>query len=247
MAEPVLNPRRNPRAPIACVAHVALRLDTFIAARVLDYGPGGCQLEVEGPVQRGDRVYLKLTNESVPSAALLTGRVAWSSQAEPWRIGVAFDDDTLTSKAARKFFGLLEAAHPGVSESDRFLDGLPGEALLAPTPPPATVPTLSTEEAKVLRIIGPAMRVDALREALGESWSACKNPMFALLGKGYLVVGAANERAASEWAPHLAAATPRDEDPAPPEASGSSSSCGGRRPATKASLWTRLKERRASR
>jgi len=56
MAEPVLNPRRSPRAPIVCVAHVALRLDTFVAARVLDYGPGGCQLEVEGPVQRGDRV-----------------------------------------------------------------------------------------------------------------------------------------------------------------------------------------------
>ena len=99
----------------------------------------------------------------------------------------------------------------------------------------------------MLRIIGPAMRVDALREALGESWSACRNPTFALLGKRYLVVGAANELAASEWAPHLAAATPRDEDLAPPEASGSSSSCGGRRPATKASLWTRLKERRASR
>jgi len=247
MPEPVLNPRRSPRAPIPCAAQVALRLDTFIATRVLDYGPGGCQLEVQGPVEQGSRVCLKLTNESVLVPALLTGRVAWSSPAEPWRIGVAFDDDVLTSSAARNFFGLLEAAHPAASERDPFVDGVTGETMLAPTPPPAAVPTLSGEEVNVLRTVGTAMSVDDLRATLGESWSACKNPMFALLGKRYLVVGAPNERAASEWAQQLSASVNhRDEGPVG-EGAAPGSSWGRRLRAAVAARWRRIEDRAASR
>jgi PilZ domain-containing protein len=249
MPEPVLNPRRSPRASIPCAAQVALRLDTFIATRVLDYGPGGCQLEVQGPVECGSRVYLKLTNESVSVPALLTGHVAWSSEAEPWRIGVAFDDDVLTSEAARKFFGLLEAAHPGASDRDPFVDGVTGETMLAPTPPPATLPTLSDEEVNVLRTIGPAMRVDDLRATLGESWSACRNPMFALLSKRYLVVGGPNERAAAGWAHHLSASVVRrDEGPARRGRSAAPRPGWGRGiRKVVAALWTRVNDRPDSR
>jgi hypothetical protein len=248
MPEPVLNPRRSPRASIPCAAQVALRLDTFIATRVLDYGPGGCQLEVQGPVECGSRVYLKLTNESVSVPALLTGRVAWSSRAEPWRIGVAFDDDVLTSDAARNFFGLLEAANPGASERDPFVDGVTGETMLAPTPPPATMPTLSAEEVNVLRTVGPAMSVDELRATLGERWSACTNPMFALLSKRYLVVGAPNERAASEWANHLSASVIDRDGGAVLRGESAAAGFGWiRRIRTAvAGLWTRINDRPAS-
>jgi hypothetical protein len=205
MPDTVLNPRRSPRAPIRCAARVALRLDTFAATTVLDYGPGGCQLEAPGRVETGARVYLELVNERVPVRALLTGRVAWCSQAAPWRAGIAFDEDVLTTDAAREFFQRLEEAHPGAR--DRAFDYVPEDAPLAPTPPQAAIPALSADELRVLRTVGPGMRVDALRAALGERWAACTNPLFALLSRRQLVVGAPDQRAAAEWARVLPAGT----------------------------------------
>ncbi len=203
MSDSVLNPRRNPRAPIRCTARVALRLETLLASDVLDYGPGGCQLELPGPIERGARVYVELVNEGVPVAAVLTGHVAWSSQAAPWRAGVSFDDDVLTTRAAREFFEQLGAAHPRACHAELFVDCIPVDAMLAPTPPPASISALSATELSVLRTIGAGMRVDTLRAALGERWAACANPIFALLGRRHVVLGAPDERAAALWAQRL--------------------------------------------
>ena len=134
----------------------------------------------------------------------LSGRIAWSSHAPPWRAGVAFDDGSVST--AVDFFTRLAAAYPGVDTLGHAPDRVPEDGTIAPAPPPPITAVLSSEEVAVLLAVGDGLAASALRARLGDRWGACVNAMFALLGRGYLVLGAVDSAAAVAWAPHLARA-----------------------------------------
>lgn len=202
----ILNPRRAPRAPVRCVARTAPRDGGFWESPTSDYGPNGCQMLAPLPLAAGTRIFVELANERVERPVQLTGHVAWTSKAPPWRIGVAFDAGAVP--AATKFFERLAAAYPGLEAYARAPDRIPERASLAPAVPPETGPLLTDEEARVLRELGPGLRADALRERLGEDFDRLVNAVFALLGRRYLVLGEPDAGAAAGWSALLRA---RDE------------------------------------
>lgn len=198
MAEFILNPRRAPRAPVRCEARIALKQGGFFSSPTSDYGPQGCQVRAPVPLAPGSRIFVELVNERLARPVELTGRVAWTSKAPPWRIGVAFDAGSLG--AAGGFFEALAAVYPGIDTYGRAPDRIPDDAPLAPAPPPDVVPLLTDDEADVLRAIGPGLRADALRARLGPAFEPAVNAVFALLGRRYLALGAPDPGAAAAWA-----------------------------------------------
>lgn len=195
----ILNPRRAPRAPVRCVARTALREGGFWESPTSDYGPNGCQMLAPLPLAPGMRLFLELANERVDGPVQLTGHVAWTAKAPPWRIGVAFDAGS--TPAATAFFDRLAAAYPGLDGYGRAPDRIPETAPLAPAPPPPDAePLLTDDEARVLRTLGPGLRADALRDRLGAEFERVANALFALLGRRYVVVGEPDSGADAGWA-----------------------------------------------
>ena len=123
MAEFILNPRRAPRAPVRCDARIALKEGGYFSSPTSDYGPQGCQLRTPVPLAPGSRLFVELVNERLGRPVELAGRVAWTSKAPPWRMGVAFDTGSLG--AASGFFEALAAAYPGIDTYGRAPDRIP--------------------------------------------------------------------------------------------------------------------------
>ncbi len=198
MPEFIENPRRAPRAPVRCEARIALKDGGYFASPTSDYGPRGCQVRAPAPLPPGSRVYMELVNDRVPGPVELAGRVAWTSKAPPWRMGVAFD--VASVGAATGFFDRLAAAYPGIDTYGRAPDRIPSDAPLAPAPPPPFEPLLSDDEARLLAALGPGARADELRARLGPAWEGAGNALFALLGRRYLVLGDPDPAASAAWA-----------------------------------------------
>jgi hypothetical protein len=199
------NPRRNPRAPVRCEARVALRDGGYWAGPTCDYGPKGCQVSAPLRLEPGSRLFLELVNERVPGPFQLSGRVAWSSKGPPWRSGIAFDEGSVP--IADRFFERLAAAYPGLDTYGRAPDRIPADGTLAPLPPPAVEPLLTTGERDVLQAIGAGLTADGLRQRSGDGWKAAQNAAFSLLGRRYLTIGSPDPEAAKAWAPLLARPT----------------------------------------
>jgi hypothetical protein len=191
------NPRRSPRAPVRCEARVALREGGYWAGPTSDYGPKGCQVGAPLRLEPGSRLFLELVNERVPGPFQLSGRVAWSSKGPPWRSGIAFDEGSVA--IAGRFFERLAAAYPGLDTYGRAPDRIPADGTLAPLPPPAVEPLLTSVERDVLRAVGAGVTPDLLRERSGNRWSAAQNATFSLLGRRYLTIGSPDPEAARAW------------------------------------------------
>ncbi len=197
MAEFILNPRRAPRAPVRCNARLALKEGGYWTSPTSDYGPKGCQLLAPNALDPGSRIFVELVNDRVAQPVELSGRVAWSSKAPPWRTGVAFD--AASEPAATGFFERLAAAYPGIDSYGRAPDRIAEDAPLAPAMPPEVRPEVTDEEVEVLRALGSGLRADALRDKLGAAFEGSLNAVFALLARRYVIVGPPNESAAAEW------------------------------------------------
>lgn len=183
MTDFVQNPRRAPRAPIGCDARVALKDGRFFSGPTVDCGPAGCQLVSPAPVPRHERIYVELKGEGVPDTFWFSGRVAWTAEGPPFRLGVHFDDGSTGS--AQGFFSKLTEAHPDVVDTSRSPDRVPTDALIVPAQA-SMDEVLHPGEAEVMRAVGTGIRIGALREKLGERWNACLNPLFALLARNEL-------------------------------------------------------------
>jgi hypothetical protein len=201
MPEFIDNPRRSPRAPVRCEARVALREGGYWAGPTSDYGPKGCQVAAPLRLEPGSRLFLELVNERVPGPFQLSGRVAWSSTAAPWRSGIAFDEGSVV--LASRFFERLAAAYPGLDTYGRAPDRIPADGTLAPLPPPAVEPLLTAPERDVLRAIGAGKSVAELRVHFGAAWGEAQNATFSLLGRRYLTIGGPSSDAARAWEPLL--------------------------------------------
>jgi hypothetical protein len=201
MPEFIENPRRSPRAPVRCEARVALREGGYWAGPTSDYGPMGCQVSAPIRLDPGSRLFLELVNERVPGPFQLSGRVAWSSTAAPWRSGIAFDEGSVA--VAGRFFERLAAAYPGLDTYGRAPERIPSDGSLAPLPPPAVDPLLTASERDVLRALGAGLSIPALRKRFADAWPLAQNAVFSLLGRRYVTMGGADPAAARMWTPLL--------------------------------------------
>jgi hypothetical protein len=201
MPEFIENPRKSIRAPVRCEARVALREGGYWAGPTSDYGPKGCQVSAPLRLEPGGRLFLELVNERVPGPFQLSGRVAWSSDEPPWRSGISFDEGSVA--LAARFFERLAAAYPGLDTYGRAPDRIPSDEMLAPTPPPAVQPLLTGAERDLLKELGAGATPDEIRKRVGDRWSDAQSAFFSLLGRRYLVTGAANPEAAKAWVPLL--------------------------------------------
>lgn len=201
----IQNPRRAPRAPVRCEARIALEDGGFWASPTSDYGPRGCRVVSPLPVVPGARVSVQLVNERVPGVVELAGRVAWTTREPPGHAGIAFD--AVSFDAAGGFFDHLAAAYPGMDPYGRAPERIPEDAPLAPAPPPRFKPLLTASEAKLIEGLGAGAPADALRAIFREDWDLAARALFALLGRGYIVIGPPDPAAASAWAALRAGAT----------------------------------------
>jgi hypothetical protein len=185
MSDFVNNPRKTPRAAIGCDARVALKDGRYFEGPTVDCGPEGCQLTAPTPVPRDERIFVELKGEGVPETFWFSGRIAWSAQGPPYRLGVHFDAGS--AGAARGFFSRLADAHPDAVDTSRAPERVASDAMVVPARDEADE-ALHPVEAEVMRAVGTGIRIDDLREKLGDRWDACLNSLFALLARNELRV-----------------------------------------------------------
>jgi hypothetical protein len=197
MAEMIQNPRRVPRAPARCEARCLLPGGGFWASDTTDFGPKGCQLAAPGPFHKGDPVKLVLSSERLEDELAATGLVAWASRAAPWRIGVTFDAPFLATTG--RWFDQLVKAYPGLATFQLAPDAIEVGATLHLGPAPRVTPELLPEEVTVLRAVGAGSTVGALRDRLGADWPGVEGVLFAMIGKKYLTLDAAQAGPSTAW------------------------------------------------
>ena len=181
MAEFIENPRRGPRMGIRCGARIAPRTGASFTTHTVDLAPGGCQAHTAQRIGPGEKVVVQLSDPKVFGALHLSGTVVWSSTAAPWACGIAFDRGS--ARAAQAMFDQLARAYPAAASQHAFVDRIPADAFLTPTPVPGQLEVVPLE-AEVLSALGSGVEARALRARLGDRWSRCTNALFALLGRG---------------------------------------------------------------
>jgi hypothetical protein len=186
MTEFILNPRRSPRIAVRCGARIAFRSGNFVASSTIDMGAGGCRVEATGRVATGEQALVELRDANVFGAHLLSGRVVWSSDAAPWRCGIAFDRGS--ARVAAALFDQMRAAYPDAARKASGVEKIPARALVTPVPIAGRA-ALAPAEVEVLRALGKGVELGALRDRLGKRWTQCIHALFALVERRVVEVG----------------------------------------------------------
>ncbi len=191
MTDFIQNPRRAPRAAVALVARASLTSGRAWNSPTVDLGPGGCQLVAPVPCEKGQRIFMELRGTALPEPKWLTGEIAWVDLGPERRIGVEFD--AASRPAAANVFDRLSNSCPHLLIGARAPRSLPLKAhVTAGISPDSAV--LRPREAELVRAVGDGCTVGDLREQLGERWHLLVNPLFSLLDRRHLLLGAGNER-----------------------------------------------------
>lgn len=192
MSQLIRNPRGSPRFPVGCTARIALRAGSYVATKLLDVGPGGCGVELPWRPAAGERVFLELADARMAEEHRLTGKVAWASDAAPWRCGIAFDGGS--ARAAAALLGDLVVAYPDLADECRRVESIPADALLVPA---ASAEGAAPGEAELLRMLDGGLAAGELQALLGERWKASAHVLFALLRRRIVEVRAPSVLAGS--------------------------------------------------
>jgi hypothetical protein len=182
MPEFIDNPRRSPRAPVRCQARLVTGQGA-VEAETEDIGMRGCQLIAPSQVRRAEPVKLVVTHPRLRETLEASGRVAWASAQEPWRLGIAFDESS--HRAARRWYEKLVEANPGLPTLDRVPERIPVEATLYLGAPPRFVMDFTPDEVVVLRAVGSGVTLDDLRVKLRDRWLPCQRAFFSLLARNH--------------------------------------------------------------
>ena len=180
MAEFIVNPRRAPRAPARCRAAVLSAQGRF-EVDTEDIGSMGCQIVLPRLVRKGEPIRLVVTNPKLDEPLDVTGRIAWASAQAPWRIGIAFGDDSLADSAL--WFDRLISVYPGLGGYRRVPERIRTDTMVYLGPPPRFLLDFTAEEATLLRGIASGARVDELRARLRDSWPAAQRALFSLIAR----------------------------------------------------------------
>jgi hypothetical protein len=185
MAEFVQNPRRAPRAPARCLTSVVSAQGTF-EATTEDVGGHGCQLVSPRLVRKGEPVQLVVAHEAVKQPLRVAGRIAWSSERPPWRLGIAYDEASHPQTEA--WFEELLARVPGLGTFRRIPEKIPIDATVYLAAPPRFVVDLTPDEVSVLRALGSGTSVAELRALLRDRWQPVQRALFSLLAHQHVTL-----------------------------------------------------------
>lgn len=202
--EYISNPRRAPRVPIRLRVEVLHRGVDFLA-ETEDIGPKGCLVASPRPLDPGAWVRLLLESNRLPQKLRVTGRVAWASQPERQRAGVAFAEMKVErDQDPFVWFDRLMRATPGLVPPPRHVpDRLSHDAPLFLLPPPRFIADFSDAE---LRLIAGMRNGVTVGEVLGRLEPQRKNRgrvIFALLARRVLSLSPRGACDASLWRPLL--------------------------------------------
>lgn len=212
----VVNPRRAPRAPARCRASVLSASGVF-RADTEDLGAHGCQLVGARPVRINERIQLEISNDLVTGVLHVAGRIAWATEVEPWRLGVAFEPGELAR--ARDWFERLVASHPGVGAFRRVPDRIPLDAPVFLGPPPRLLADFSRDELALLRSVGDGVPMREVLSSFGARWATVQRSFFSLLARQHLTLMTRLAVPAASWAALLEEAERPLPRPLQPEAS----------------------------
>ena len=185
-ADFIVNPRRAPRAPARCHAHVSFPGGGSWASETEDIGPRGCQATAPQPVAKGEPVAILVKNDAIADSLRVTGRIAWCSPQAPFRVGIAFDEHLVA--ATTRWFEKLLMAHPGMLAWRRVPERIAVDTPIFLGPPPRFLVDFSAEEVAVLRQIGSGITVDDLRVRLRDRWTTALRAFFSLLARGHVTL-----------------------------------------------------------
>lgn len=202
MTEFIVNARHSPRAVVRCQARAPLVGGGFWSSDTEDIGPRGCQLVAPARFTPGEGIELEISSDRVSDPLWVGGRIAWAADEPPWRIGIAFSDQD--QDAAARWFDRLVAAFPGLDGSLLAPRRVAADALIYLGRAPRLRPTLIEPEIAVMRAIGPGIAASALRARMGSDWGNAQGALFALLGRRYLTLTAAEAAPPESWAGYLA-------------------------------------------
>lgn len=178
------NPRRSARAQVSCTASVASVAGKFEAATE-DIGAHGCRILSPRLVRRGEPVQLVLSHPGLDARLRTNGRIAWTNEAAPWRLGIAFDE-AMHAESTRWFSELLSAA--ALSTSQRVPDRIPLLAAVYLGAPPRFILDVSSLEMSVLREIGTGASIAELMAQLPGRRSVKERALFSLLAHRLLTL-----------------------------------------------------------
>jgi hypothetical protein len=201
VSEFIVNARHSPRAEVRCQARAPLLGGGFWSADTEDIGPRGCQLIAPARFTPGDGIELEISSERVSDPLWVGGRIAWAANEPPWRVGIAFSDQD--QDAAARWFDRLVAAFPGLDSSLLAPKKIPADAMVYLGRAPRLRPPLLPHEVAVLRAVGGGVTAAALRTQMGSGWENGQGALFALLGRRFLTLTAADAAPADSWAGYL--------------------------------------------
>lgn len=196
MAEFIVNPRRAPRAPARCRTAVFSQDGPF-ECETEDVGSRGCQLVAPRRVRKGEKVELHLTNGKLDPPLRVRGTVAWVSPQAPWRLGIAFDEESVPGAA--RWFERLVAAHPGLGAFRRVPEKIPVEAMVYLGPPPRFLLDFTADEASLLRAIASGARLDELMARLRDRWPAAQRALFSLMARQMVTLNRGQAAHVDAW------------------------------------------------
>lgn len=185
MPDYVFNPRRSPRAPVRCQAQVVTAQGS-VQAETEDVGMRGVQVVTPRQLRKTEPIRITLVHRSVKEPLEVAGKVSWTSGQEPWRNGIAFDEQHL--KAARRWYEKLVDANPGLPTLDRVPEKIAVDAPVFLGAPPRWVVDFTLDEAVVLRAIGSGATLDDLKVKLRDRWGACQRAIFSLLARHHVTL-----------------------------------------------------------
>lgn len=178
-ADYVKNPRRSPRAQASCLASITAAAGRF-EGTTEDLNGYGCRLVSPRLVRKGEPIQLVLSHPLMTSKLRTNGRVVWTTNASPWRLGVSFDEAS-RADSERWFSQLLTAGE--FSRSTKVPDRIPLATVVYLGSPPRYVFDVTSEELAVLQTIGAGMTIFDLLAAFPEQRSMVERALFSLLAQ----------------------------------------------------------------
>ncbi|HYD39551.1 MAG TPA: PilZ domain-containing protein [Anaeromyxobacter sp.] len=196
MPEYLDNPRRVPRDPVRCRAHVASPTGK-VETTTEDIGARGCQVVLPTAPERGAAVALTLSAPRVGSSLRIGGRVAWVSPRPPWRVGIAFTPECL-GEAARWMETLRQTTPELFGTGRRLHEKVAVDAMVFLGAPPRLA-DFGDDEIAVLRKVWAGIKVAELRASFAGRWPRMQRSFFALLAQGYLTLSRAASAHPVRW------------------------------------------------
>jgi hypothetical protein len=173
------NPRRSPRAQARCSASIAAAAGKF-EATTEDISAHGCRVVSARLVRKGEPIHLVLTYPALEAPLRVTGRVVWTTEAAPWRLGIAFDEAT-HAESSRWFSQLVSSG--GFATPQRVPDRIPFLAVVYLGAPPRFVLDVTSEEMAVLREIRAGVSVADLVARFPGQQPLVERALFSLLAQ----------------------------------------------------------------